>query len=139
MKPVPRGSGEGQGPAPMAPGFVGWNELMTDDWEEGFAFYSRLFGWKKDQAIPMGEMGTYQLVAAGEGEAFGAMMNRPPNVPMPGWGFYFIVPAIDAALERVKAGGGKVLMEPMEVPGGAWAANAMDPQGAAFGLTADKR
>lgn len=138
MKPAMNGSGEGQGPAPMAPGFVGWNELMTSDWEKGFAFYSRLFGWSKDQAIPMGEMGTYQLFAAGEGDAIGGMMNKLPEMPVSAWGFYFIVPAMDAAMERVRAAGGKVLTE-MEVPGGAWAANVVDPQGAVFGLTAARR
>lgn len=139
MKPSPQGSGEGQGPAPMAPGFVGWNELMTSDWEKGFAFYSRLFGWSKDQAIPMGGTGTYQLFAAGEGGAIGGMMNRPPEMPVSAWGFYFIVPAIDAAVARVRAAGGTVPGEPVEVPGGAWAVHAIDPQGAAFGLTADRR
>jgi predicted enzyme related to lactoylglutathione lyase len=55
------------------------------------------------------------------------------------WLYYFNVPAIDAALARVSAGGGKVLNGPMEVPGGSWVAQCMDPQGAMFALTAAKR
>ena len=46
---------------------------------------------------------------------------------------------MDAAIERVTANGGKILNGPMEVPGGTWVANAMDPQGAAFSLHAPKR
>jgi hypothetical protein len=34
----------------------------------------------------------------------------------------------------VKANGGKILNGPMEVPGGDWVVNCMDPQGAAFSL-----
>jgi predicted enzyme related to lactoylglutathione lyase len=31
-------------------------------------------------------------------------------------------------------GGGTILVEPMEIPGGEFSLNVMDPQGAAFGL-----
>ena len=51
---------------------------------------------------------------------------------------YFRVPDINAAVERIKANGGKILNGPMEVPGGDWIVNAMDPQGAAFSLHAKK-
>jgi len=37
-----------------------------------------------------------------------------------------------------KPNGGTILNGPMEVPGGDWVANAMDPQGAAFSLHAKK-
>ena len=132
-------NGPDQPPVPMGtPGHIGWCELYADDWEKAFEFYSGQFGWTKDMAVDMGEMGTYQTFKSGDQQG-GGMMNRTPNVPRPVWGFYFNVAAIDAALARVKAGGGQVLMEPVEVPGGAWAANLMDPQGAHFGLTAPRR
>lgn len=117
------------------PGSVGWNELMAVDWQAAFAFYEKLFGWTKDQPVDMGPMGTYQLFAAG-GPAIGAMMNKPAALPIPFWGYYFNVPSIDAGTEKIKAGGGKILNGPMEVPGGQWVVQAMDPQGAAFNLVA---
>jgi predicted enzyme related to lactoylglutathione lyase len=117
------------------PGTVGWNELMAADWQKAFAFYEKLFGWTKDQAVDMGPMGTYQLFAAG-GPAIGAMMTKPAAIPMPFWGYYFNVPSIDTGTEKIKAGGGKILNGPMEVPGGQWVVQAMDPQGAAFNLVA---
>ena len=52
---------------------------------------------------------------------------------------YFRVPDINAAIERIKANGGQILNGPMEVPGGDWIVNAMDPQGAAFSLHARRR
>ena len=61
------------------------------------------------------------------------MADVPPN-----WSIYFLVPEINAAVERIKANGGKILNGPMEVPGGDWVVNAMDPQGAAFSLHAKK-
>lgn len=125
-------------PAPLpagTPGTVGWNELMASDGQAAFSFYEKLFGWTKDQAIDMGPMGTYQLFAAG-GPAIGAMMTKPAALPVPFWGYYFNVPSIDAGTAKIRAGGGKILNGPMEVPGGQWIVQAMDPQGAAFNLVA---
>ena len=61
----------------------------------------------------------------------------PPGVP-PHWMIYFRVPDINAAVERIKKNGGKILNGPMEVPGGDWVLNAQDPQGGAFSLHAKK-
>ena len=122
---------------PMMPGHVGWNELMTDDWEKAFDYYSGLYGWTKGNGMDMGDMGIYQLVAL-EGTDMGAMMNRPSRIPV-SWGFYFIVDGLDAAVKRVTDNGGKITMEPMEVPGGQWVANCADPQGAHFGMVSDKK
>jgi predicted enzyme related to lactoylglutathione lyase len=71
----------------------------------------------------------------------GGMMNKPPemsDVPN-NWQIYFLVPDITSAVERVTAGGGKILNGPVEVPGGDMIVNAMDPQGAAFSLHARKK
>ena len=122
-------------PPPGTPGRIGWHELYASDWEAVFAFYAALFGWKKDQAIDMGGMGTYQLFATENGPAIGGMFNKPPQVPANFWLYYFNVDSIDAAVDRVKANGGTVLNGPMEVPGGAFIVQCMDPQGAAFALT----
>ena len=119
--------------APDAAGNVGWRELYTTDWQAAFGFYSTQFGWTKDEAMEMGEMGTYQVFAI-DGQQAGGMMNKPPQMPAPAWTFYFTVDDINAATERVKAGGGTVLLGPLEVPGGSWMIQAQDPQGAIFAL-----
>ncbi len=41
---------------------------------------------------------------------------------------------IDAAAQRVKAGGGQILGGALEVPGGSWIVQCTDPQGAMFAL-----
>jgi hypothetical protein len=63
------------------------------------------------------------------------MMTKPPQVPVPYWNFYFVVPAIRAAEKKILAGGGQILVAPMQVPGGGWILQARDPQGAVFALT----
>ncbi|RQO60592.1 glyoxalase [Paucibacter sp. KBW04] len=120
------------------PGTVGWHELMALDGAKAWDFYAEQFGWQKKEAVDMGPMGVYQCFG-GADQAFGGMMSKMPEMPVPAWGYYFNVEAIDAAVERVKAGGGQVINGPMQVPGGSWIINAIDPQGAMFSLVAEKR
>ena len=108
------------------------------DLDSAWAFYSSLFGWTQNTTIDMGAMGEYQLFAAG-GPAIGGMMSKPPEQPQPGWLYYFNVEAIDAAMARVTAAAGTVVNGPMEVPGGLWISQCLDPQGAAFAMVAPKR
>jgi predicted enzyme related to lactoylglutathione lyase len=117
-------------PAPMSPGSLGWAELHAADWEKAFPFYAELFGWKKHDTVPMGEMGVYQTF--GLDQAFGGMLSNHQPAPGPYWLYYFGVEGVDSAIERVKANGGTILMGPAEVPGGAFVVNAQDPQGALF-------
>jgi uncharacterized protein len=117
-----------------------WHELMTTDYEAAMKFYQEVFGWQPSEAMDMGDMGKYQMFNRPHG-MIGGMMNKPremAGVP-PNWGIYFMVPDIESAIERIKANGGKILNGPMEVPGGDWIVNAMDPQGAAFSLHSKKK
>jgi predicted enzyme related to lactoylglutathione lyase len=118
---------------PNTVGIVGWHELYAVDGEQAFAFYTDLFGWTKAEAMDMGAMGVYQLFAAG-GAPIGGMMTKPPGVPVPLWNYYFQVDGIGAAMERLRVGGGTVINGPMEVPGGNWIVQGLDPQGATFSL-----
>jgi predicted enzyme related to lactoylglutathione lyase len=119
-------------------GHVGWHELYTSDWKAASEFYSSQFGWSDAGDFDMGPMGMYHTFAAGP-ECGGGMMNKPEQIPVPVWQFYFNVPAIDAAAGRVTGNGGKVLMGPMAVPTGQWVIQCQDPQGAHFALLAPVR
>jgi predicted enzyme related to lactoylglutathione lyase len=119
----------------MGMGHVSWNELLTSDPDAALAFYERQFAIKKVGAMPMGEMGDYSFIAHGGDEAIGAVMKNPRPTP-PAWGFYFRVPDITAAKDRITAGGGTVTHGPTEVPGGEMVINAIDPQGVHFGVVA---
>jgi uncharacterized protein len=127
-------------PAPDTPGLVGWRELHAGDGPKAFAFYSGLFGWTKRQGMDMGAAGVYQLFGFAGGDSdYGGMMTRTPQMPAPMWVYYFNVPAIDAAADRIKAKGGKIVNGPMEVPGGQWIVQGLDREGALFALVAPRR
>ena len=115
-------------------GDVSWHELYTTDADAALTFYTTMFGWNPTEAMDMGEMGKYQMF----GRAFplGGMMKKPKEMAQapPAWNIYFRIDDVNAGAERVKANGGQVLNGPMEVPGGDWIVNCMDPQGAAFSL-----
>jgi uncharacterized protein len=120
-------------------GDASWIELMTTDMNAALKFYTEVFHWQPGESMDMGPMGKYQIFKRPHGQ-IGGMMNKPkemPNVP-PHWQIYFRVPNVDAAAERIKAAGGKILNGPMDVPDGDRVLNAMDPQGASFGLHSKK-
>ena len=118
--------------AETAPGHCGWNELVAGDHKAALAFYGPLFGWQSTEAMPMGEMGDYAFIDHG-GRRIGATMTAGAGWPTR-WTYYFNVPSIEAARDRLEKAGGTVTMGPHEVPGGMHIVMATDPQGAAFAL-----
>lgn len=116
---------------------VSWNELYTPDIEASKAFYAKHFNFEFNDKMSMGELGDYWFIDHG-GQTIGAMMQKPPHVPMPGWNYYIRVADINVATQAVTTNGGQVLSGPMEVPGGDWIINGMDPQGAPFSLVGAK-
>lgn len=119
------------------PGHVGWHELHVGEGESAFAFYSGLFGWTMADVVES-PAGPYQMFATG-GAPVGGMLTKSPQAQRPGWLFYFNVDAIDAAIGRVRAGGGEILQGPEQVPGGSWIAQCRDPQGAMFAMVANRQ
>lgn len=124
-------------------GHCAWNELAASDPSAAFGFYGPLFGWVKDGEMDMGPLGKYEFVRhaghAPEGSPMGqgmlgAIYPKMPEMPVSAWTFYFRVPDIDAAADAIKAKGGTLFQDPIEIPGGEYSLNASDPQGAVFGL-----
>jgi predicted enzyme related to lactoylglutathione lyase len=112
---------------------VRWNELATTDPDAAIAFYGKHFGWSQQGEMDMGDLGKYQFIHH-NGVMIGAVMPRMPQMPVSMWSYYIGVDDIDGAAAAVSEGGGQILNGPMEIPGGEFALNGMDPQGAAFGL-----
>ena len=117
-----------------------WHELYTTDYQAAFNFYSQIANWEKLDAMDMGPMVIY-LLWGREGKQLGGMMTMPPDMKTPdgrpvppSWMYYVTTNDLDAALERAKTRGARVLNGPMEVPGGQRIVQLMDPQGAAFAL-----
>jgi predicted enzyme related to lactoylglutathione lyase len=136
MKPVPPAGQEDKESDVFSvdqPQHVRWNELSTTDPDAAVQFYTSHFGWTQEGEMPMGDLGAYRFIQH-DGVGIGAIMRKMPEMPVSMWSYYIGVDDIGRAVEAIKAGGGQILNGPMEIPGGEYALNGMDPQGAAFGL-----
>lgn len=118
-------------------GALCWNELYTNNVDQAGKFYVNTFGWKTD-TMDMGPMGTYMLfkLPHDEKKNVGGMMNMPPNMKgaPPHWLAYLQVADCDASTKKVTSLGGKVMMEPMDIPNIGRFSIVQDPQGAVFAL-----
>jgi uncharacterized protein len=123
------------GPAREKPGLgdFSWFELYTPNPDGAWNFYRSLFGWEKTSAMDMGEMGVYQMFGRGGGIPNGGIMKPPPGAPT-AWMPYALVQDAKAAAATATANGAKIINGPMEVPGGDWIAQGIDPQGAMFAV-----
>ena len=117
-------------------GEFSWHELATSDYQAAFDFYQALFGWEITSEMDMGDAGIYRMYGQND-LVYGGMFTKidsMPGPPPPWWALYVTVEDIDQSVEDVEKHGGRVLMGPMEVPGGDRIAHCMDPQGAGFAL-----
>lgn len=141
MKPIPP---EGREDEPSdvfsvdQPQHIRWNELATTDPDGMIDFYTSHFGWKAEGEMDMGPMGKYRFLHH-DGMQIGAVMPKMPQAPLSMWTYYIGVDDIDRATKAVADGGGKILHGPIEIPGGEYSLNAVDPQGAAFGLVGPRQ
>lgn len=110
-----------------------WRELMTTDVDAAMRYYGEVAGWKFNP-VEMSPGFVYTLVMAGEREV-GGMMKIPEGESFPAhWASMVVVADADAATERARSKGAKILAGPMTAEGiGRWSV-VMDAQGAVFTL-----
>lgn len=123
--------------APQSDGHCAWNELVSSDQDAAIKFFTGLFDWQLGDAIPIGPLGTYQMLNLND-RPVSAIMQAGPDGSGPMWRHYFRVASLKDAIAAVEAGGGKVLHGPQPVPGDDEIIIGMDPQGAIFSLVAKK-
>jgi len=110
-----------------------WHELHTTDRAKATKFYAALMPWENKE-VPMGPGETYGLVLMNGKDIAGITKSKaPPNVPSH-WLSYIGVDDVDAYTKKAKQLGGKVMMEPMDIPNVGRFSVVADPQGAAFAL-----
>ncbi len=125
-----------KGDAPMTnrEGTPIWYELMTHDPDAAQKFYKRVMGWKFE-AMPGGPEVDYRMASAKNGTVAGLMRTPEHAHAMQNmWFVYFGVDDVDASAERVKSLGGRIDIEPTDIPGVGRFAFCSDPQGANFYL-----
>ena len=112
-------------------------EMPYEDKNRMAAFYTKAFGWKPQMLGP--EMGEYVVVTTAEADEKG----QPKNPGTINGGFYkkpedplgqhpsivIAVTDIEEALKKVRGAGGKVLGEPMDIPGIGLYAGFLDTEG----------
>jgi uncharacterized protein len=118
------------------PGKLVFVELLTPDLPAAERFYGGLFGWTfKDVHTGAGAYASAWL----DGQQVGAMLQRPlptGNQRQSAWLGFLAASDVDAAKKLVLQQGGKVLLEPHDVPGRGREAVFADPQGAVFAALA---
>ncbi|UCH26041.1 MAG: VOC family protein [Trueperaceae bacterium] len=117
------------------PGAMTWNELATRNVTSAKGFFEQLLGWKV-QAGDVGDGTLYTGIFLDGDHPNGGMVEMdetwPENLP-PHWLTYFSVDDVDAVAQKVQALGGKVTVEPQDIPVGRFSVLS-DPHGGTFAV-----
>ena len=112
-----------------------WFELATKDAARSGAFFSGLFGWKREEQDMGGTK--YTMFRHGDGSIGGMIQMTGEWGDTPShWMVYFAVADCDAACTKLEELGGKVCVPATDIPGVGRFAVVNDPQGAYFTVIA---
>ena len=123
-----------------------WNELSTTDLDAATSFYKTLLGWEiKEGTAPGGAMRYNEIVVGGRhvggmysineaNEACSEGAEGAQELPPPHWRIYVAVDDVDASAAKAKELGGKVSVEPMDIPNVGRFCLISDPAGAIISL-----
>ncbi|MEB8431256.1 VOC family protein [Cocleimonas sp. KMM 6892] len=111
-------------------GAFSWNELMTTDVAAAKAFYGKMFNWQMED-MEMDQ--PYTLAKIDDEMKAGLMPLTPECGEMPPyWGAYVTVNDVEASAKQAEVLGGKILLEPRDIPTVGRMCVISDPQGAAL-------
>jgi predicted enzyme related to lactoylglutathione lyase len=116
-----------------APGTPSWVDLGSPDPEASARFYGELFGWQATEPGPVEETGGYRMFQQ-DGASIGGLMQLMQEGQVPAWMTYVSVADADETAEAVRANGGTVHVEPMDIMDIGRMAVFGDPAGAVFGV-----
>jgi predicted enzyme related to lactoylglutathione lyase len=115
-----------------SPGTPSWVELSSPDADASAAFYGELMGWEATEPGPSEETGGYRIFQQGGKSVAGLMGHMQANQPT-AWSTYVSVTDVEETAERVRAAGGTVMVDPMDVMDLGRMAFFVDPAGAVIG------
>ncbi len=115
-----------------APGTPSWVELSSPDTDAAAQFYGALLGWSATEPGPA-ETGGYRMFQQGDKNVAGLMGVMQEGQPT-AWSTYISVTDAEETAAKVKAAGGSVVVEPMDVMDIGRMAVFADPAGAVFGV-----
>jgi uncharacterized protein len=113
------------------PGSMWWAELVTRDVPSAKTFYSQLLRWHPVDTLKYGIR--YSVFKLGDDPVAGLLPIGADWGPVsPYWQVLFAVDNCDAAVERARSAGGKLVFGPNDVPNAGRAAIVADPNRAVF-------
>lgn len=115
------------------PGTPCWVDMACADLEAAAKFYGDLFGWEVPEQPNSAEMGGYRRAQLAGDDVAGLMPLMQDGQPQV-WSTYVSVEDADGTSAKVKAAGGTVMFEPMDVMGLGKMAVFSDPGGAVIGV-----
>ena len=115
-----------------APGTPSWIELSSPDTDAAAQFYGELMGWSATEPGPA-ETGGYRMFQQ-DGQNVAGLMGIMQEGQPTAWSTYICVADADQTAAKVKAAGGSVVVEPMDVMDIGRMAFFADPTGAVFGV-----
>lgn len=110
-----------------------WNELATPDPRKALDFYQTAFGFLH-RDFDMGPGGMYHVLTDLKGLPRGGVMKSPDASAPAMWVPYVKVEDADAIAARVAPLGGKLCLDPHDVPGVGRVGMLLDPLGASLGF-----
>jgi uncharacterized protein len=109
-----------------------WVDTNQPDPADAARFYSELFGWQTEDAMPP-DAGAHYYMARIDGRDVAAISSQPPGAPPQAmWNTYIRVESANDAAARVREAGGRVLSEPLDVFDAGRTGVFADPEGAVF-------
>ena len=109
-----------------------WVDLMTSDVAGARTFYSQLFGWEAGE--PSEEFGGYFMFSKDDVPVAGGMPTMPDAAMPDVWSIYLVTDDARKTVEAVKANGGQVIADAMDVQDLGTMAVVTDSSGAAIGM-----
>ncbi|MDH3730910.1 MAG: VOC family protein [Acidimicrobiia bacterium] len=117
------------------PGAFVWSELITDDTPAAQEFYAAALGLSAKTMEGASGPYTFFFVDGVKNPVAGMLPKNENMGSFPNyWGTYFAVDDCEGCLETVEANGGKVIMQPMDIPDFGRMAVIQDPQGATMSV-----
>ena len=116
------------------PGVPCWVDTSQPDPDAAAAFYSALWGWEIEDAMPPGSELKYFIARIRGGDVAGIGPVWEGGPPMAVWNTYIWVDSADETAAKVRDAGGKILMEPGDVMDAGRTAVFADPEGAVFSV-----